>query len=97
MTEQQHGADSCLVGEAGDRYPDPGLWVMSPLVGAIGQMRPLKGADWLQRWLSAATPLTASSDGILLLFLPVLMFEAVLSLVARRLINGQIDQLLRLL
>ncbi|MCH9787104.1 MAG: hypothetical protein K0U55_11825 [Gammaproteobacteria bacterium] len=70
---------------------------MSPLVGAIGQMRPLKGADWLQRWLSAATPLTASSDGILLLFLPVLMFEAVLSLVARRLINGQIDQLLRLL
>ncbi len=70
---------------------------MSPLVGAIGQMRPLKGADRLQRWLSAATPLTPSSDGILLLFLPVLMFEAVLSLVARRLINGQIDQLLRLL
>ena len=70
---------------------------MSPLVGAIGQMLPLKGGRQGCRWLSAATPLTPSSDGILLLFLSVLMFEAVLSLVARRLMNGRIDQLLRLL
>lgn len=57
------------------------------LLGAIGQLFVLDGADPLQNWISGATSLTLSSEVILFLFLPVLVFEAALSLNVRRLMR----------
>ena len=63
------------------------LAALGLLMGAIGQVFQLDGADPLQSWLKGATSLTLSSEIILFLFLPVLVFEAALSLDARRLMN----------
>lgn len=63
------------------------LAALGLMMGAIGQIFPLDGADPLQRWLNGATSLTLSSEVILFLFLPILVFEAALSLDARRLMS----------
>ena len=63
------------------------LAALGLLMGAIGQIFPLDGTDPLRSWLNGATSLTLSSEIILFLFLPVLVFEAALSLDARRLMS----------
>ena len=56
-------------------------------MGAIGMAFPLDGNGPIENWFKGATSLTLSSELILFLFLPLLVFEAALSLNARRLIQ----------